>query len=450
MLTLMSKSAGTKKELKTPVKRRNKGHVLAKPIPKGEHITDLKKSKWIIGSPIGQGGFGVIYSGFSESENTKKCEPPYVIKIEPHGNGPLFVEMHFYMKVGKKDDIEEWKKKHKVSHLGVPQLYGYGSHEYNSEKYRFLVIDRYGKDLWTVFTENDRRFPDATVFKIALQVLDVLQYIHEKNYIHGDIKGSNLLIGASKDSENQVYLVDYGLAERYSTKEFKPDKKRAHNGTIEYTSRDAHLGVPTRRGDLEILGFNMLQWIISYLPWEKDLKDPVKVQQQKEEFMKNVTQSLKKLKSSEAVPAALVEYLKYTTEIEHDQEPDYNHCRQLFKKGLKGCAETVKNKLVFRVGKNSAEKETPKKQSRVSKRKIATRVSEADEDEEEDEKEVPKKKKTVKEKTEVKAAENGSDTSSVKSWRDFPTVVAGRVGRAGEYKRKSADEEKPVRKGGKK
>lgn len=44
-------------------------------------------------------------------------------------------------------------------------------------------------------------------------------------------------------SANNVYLVDFGLAERLPQKlEYKPNKKKAHNGTIEYTSRDAHLG----------------------------------------------------------------------------------------------------------------------------------------------------------------------------------------------------------------
>lgn len=44
----------------------------------------------------------------------------------------------------------------------------------------------------------------------------------------------------------QVYLVDYGLAYRYSPdgvlKEYKEDPKRCHDGTIEFTSIDAHKG----------------------------------------------------------------------------------------------------------------------------------------------------------------------------------------------------------------
>ncbi len=46
---------------------------------------------------------------------------------------------------------------------------------------------------------------------------------------------------------SQAYLVDYGLAFRYvnegKQKEYKEDPRRTHDGTIEFTSRDAHRGV---------------------------------------------------------------------------------------------------------------------------------------------------------------------------------------------------------------
>ncbi len=79
-------------------------------------------------------------------------------------------------------------------------------------------------------------------------------------------------------SSQQVFLVDYGLAYRFSTdgnhKEYKEDPKRKHDGTIEFTSLDAHKGVaPSRRTDLEILGYVMLQWLCSKLPWEDNLAD---------------------------------------------------------------------------------------------------------------------------------------------------------------------------------
>lgn len=51
-------------------------------------------------------------------------------------------------------------------------------------------------------------------------------------------------MGISKETKNkQLYLLDFGLAGKFSAeKEFKPDPKKAHDGTIEYLSRDAHKG----------------------------------------------------------------------------------------------------------------------------------------------------------------------------------------------------------------
>ncbi len=75
--------------------------------------------------------------------------------------------------------------------------------------------------------------------------LEGLEFLHESEYVHADVKGSNLLIDIVRPE--RVYLVDYGLAYRYapegSHKEYKKDPRKAHDGTIEFTSIDAHDGV---------------------------------------------------------------------------------------------------------------------------------------------------------------------------------------------------------------
>lgn len=74
--------------------------------------------------------------------------------------------------------------------------------------------------------------------------MDVLEYIHSRGYVHADVKGANILMGTTKATQNkQVFLVDFGLASKItSDKEYKPNPKKAHDGTIEYLSRDAHKG----------------------------------------------------------------------------------------------------------------------------------------------------------------------------------------------------------------
>lgn len=82
--------------------------------------------------------------------------------------------------------------------------------------------------------------------------LDALEYIHSKGYAHADIKGPNILLAGTYGDgigreKSEAYLVDYGLAYRFRTgtgqhKSFVHDERRAHEGTLEYTSRDAHHG----------------------------------------------------------------------------------------------------------------------------------------------------------------------------------------------------------------
>ena len=73
-------------------------------------------------------------------------------------------------------EVNNWKKEKKLPSLGMPPFLGSGSHECNGEKYRFVVMERYGTDLWKIFLENGRKFPEPTVYKLGWQI--VLKFIY--------------------------------------------------------------------------------------------------------------------------------------------------------------------------------------------------------------------------------------------------------------------------------
>ncbi|GAB0090921.1 Nucleosomal histone kinase 1 [Sergentomyia squamirostris] len=338
----------SKPKAKAPARGRKKVNGYARParVPPGTILTDLDKKQWRIGPVIGSGGFGDIYSCCDATNPSRSTDKyPAVVKIEPQENGPLFVEMHFYIRNTKSVDIEEYRKTRGLKNLGMPRLLGSGSQEFDAVKHRFLVLGRYGSDIWSIFINNGRQFPQHTVYRLAIQMLDVLEYVHGKTYIHGDLKGANILLEFGKSDPSQVYLVDFGLATHFTTKDYKPDPKQMHNGTIEYTSRDAHNGVPTRRGDLEILGYNLIQWCVTKLPWEAAdvLKVPTKVQEAKEKFMSDVEKSLKNL----GCPPTLTEFMVHVKELKHDQSPNYDKLRRIFEKGLKSLGKTNAGALDF-------------------------------------------------------------------------------------------------------
>ncbi|KAJ8289020.1 hypothetical protein COCON_G00016790 [Conger conger] len=350
---------------RAPAKRK-----LAAEFPVGEVLTDSAKKRWKIGPPIGKGGFGLLYLANEDSSEAVGTNAPYVIKVEPSDNGPLFSELKFYMRAAKPNLIQSWVKSHKLRYLGVPNYWGSGLHEKAGNRYRFMVMDRFGTDLQKMFEQGGRKFPRKLVLQLGLRLIDILEYIHEHEYVHADIKASNLLL--SYKNPNQVYLVDYGLAYRYSPegvlKEYKEDPRKCHDGTIEFTSIDAHNGVsPSRRADLEILGYCMIQWLCGRLPWEDKLQDPVYVKDYKFKSRNNISEFISKCFSSENKPEEMVKFMEAVKSLGYQDKPAYQKLRSILEAGLKSIGATDDDKLDFSVSVNGAGPSSTKK---ATKRKI--------------------------------------------------------------------------------
>lgn len=398
---------------KAPAKRK-----LAEQFPPGEVLTDTGKKAWKLGAPVGQGGFGLIYLADENSAKPVGPDAPYVIKVEPSENGPLFSELKFYMRAAKPELIQNWMRSHKQKSLGVPRYWGSGLHDKGGKKYRFMVIDRLGTDLQKKFEECGRRFPRKLVLQLGLRMLDTLEYIHEHEYVHADIKASNLML-CYRDP-NQVYLVDYGLAYRYCpegvVKEYKEDPKRCHDGTIEFTSIDAHKGAtPSRRGDLEILCYCMVQWLCGQLPWEDKLQDPLYVRDSKIRCRDSVSEFLTKCFSSEDKPDEIQRFMEEVKKLSYEDKPPYDALRSILQAGLKSIRAKDDGKLDFSTVNGT--KATPKATKRKQKAVVY-------EDDSEDSEESPVKKKRTAKKKDV----NGVKKSPRKSPKAKKTPKSAEMG----------------------
>ena len=53
-----------------------------------------------------------------------------------------------------------------------------------------------------------------TVLMLADQMISRIEWVHNKNFIHRDIKPDNFLMGIGRHC-NKVFLVDFGLAKKY-------------------------------------------------------------------------------------------------------------------------------------------------------------------------------------------------------------------------------------------
>jgi len=432
---------------KMPPKKAKKtasGYRMPDHLPPGTSLTDLNKKQWVLGQSVGTGGFGEIYLATEGGKGEQR-----VVKIEPHENGPLFVEMHFYISAGKPEHIQEWKKARSVKDIPhLPMLRGHGSYQHKgTDTYRFLVIDRLGKDLDKTFKNGANVLSMSTVASVTVQVVTALEYIHYKGYTHNDVKAANLLLGVG-DGGKDVYLVDFGLCVKYmkggqegTHKEYKADPRKAHDGTIEYLSRDAHIGCTSRRSDMEVLGFNIIHWLTGSLPWISLTANPAKVQSAKEQFMKDIR------KNTANMPTQVQEFMKYVAGLKFDEKPDYDKLRGLFmaevkksggKLDLDACDEVSAMKRNGKSvpkkvnGLNGKENDlSPVKKARKINAKKAP-VTESDSEEELEPSPIPAKKakkapvRKVAKKPVVESSEEGSedmfDTPSPKKKvaRNFP------------------------------
>ena len=99
--------------------------------------------------------------------------------MEPHHNGPLFVELNFYCRAAKNQDIEEYIRLKNLSHLGVPDLKGSGSFLFRNKRLRFIVMPKYGADLQTILDDSKTHILSAkTAANIALQMVSDREFLH--------------------------------------------------------------------------------------------------------------------------------------------------------------------------------------------------------------------------------------------------------------------------------
>ena len=270
----------------------------------------LINDTYIVGDRLGKGSFGEVYIGKHKWTNR-----PVAIKLEPLDARNRILE-HEY-KVYK--DVYN-------PNAGIGQCHFYGI----EGEYAVLVVDLLGRSLGVLLRDCKGHFSLKTTLMIGDQMISRLEYLHEHNFIHRDMKPDNMLIGKSHH-KNQIFLIDYGLAKKYKAGNkhipFKDGGKLV--GTARYASINSHAGFQlSRRDDLISLGYILVYFAKGKLPWQK-----VKGKS-KEEKYHNIMKLKKGLGSSvicAGLPKEFQVYLDYCSNLTFDEKPDYAYLRGLFK-----------------------------------------------------------------------------------------------------------------------
>lgn len=107
-------------------------------------------------------------------------------------------------------------------------------------------MDQLGGSLEELFRKCGRKFSLKTTLMLADQMIQRVEYIHSRLYLHRDIKPDNFLMGLGK-RQHYVYTVDFGLTKRYRDQktgmhiQYKDGKSLT--GTARYASLNTHIGI---------------------------------------------------------------------------------------------------------------------------------------------------------------------------------------------------------------
>ncbi|XP_042030364.1 casein kinase 1-like protein 10 [Salvia splendens] len=267
--------------------------------------------KFKLGRKIGSGSFGELYLGVNIQTGEEVAVKLESVKTK---HPQLHYESKLYMLL--------------QGGTGIPHLKWFGVEgEYNA-----MAIDLLGPSLEDLFNYCNRKFSLKTVLMLADQLINRVEYMHSRGFLHRDIKPDNFLMGLGRKA-NQVYIIDYGLAKKYrdlQTHKHIPYRENKNlTGTARYASVNTHLGVEqSRRDDLESLGYVLMYFLRGSLPWQ-GLKAGTKKQKYdriSEKKMLTPVEVLCKSYSSE-----FISYFHYCRSLRFEDKPDYSYLKRLFR-----------------------------------------------------------------------------------------------------------------------
>lgn len=195
-------------------------------------------------------------------------------------------------------------------------------------------MQKLGPSLEDLFNSSGKQFSLKTVLLLADQLIQRIEFIHQRGYIHRDVKPDNFLMGIGP-RRHYVHLVDFGLAKRFKNQHtdqhipFKTDKNLT--GTARYASMWTHMGFEqSRRDDLECLGFMLIYLFRGSLPWQGVKEQDKKVKYEKIRKLKEQW-GIQKLCEDAGLPEEFVQYFDLVRSFEFEEKPDYSALRCIFK-----------------------------------------------------------------------------------------------------------------------
>jgi serine/threonine protein kinase len=114
-----------------------------------------------------------------------------------------------------------------------------------------------------------KQMPLTSIVVAVQQIASALQYAHDHQLIHRDVKPENLLVGRN----NEILVSDFGIAAvAHSTTSLQT---QAYSGTIHYSAPEQIAGKPRPASDQYALGIAVYEWLCGNRPFRGDMSQLV-------------------------------------------------------------------------------------------------------------------------------------------------------------------------------
>lgn len=199
-----------------------------------------------IDSLVARSGMASIFRG-TDVRNGRQV----AIKIphpEVESDPALFDRFHREEEIGKILD-----------HPGVMKVF---ADEGRSRVY--MVMEWVDGRLLRKILDEERKLPPERAVRLAVRILDALEYIHSRGVAHRDLKPENVMVDASDNTK----LIDFGIAAHAKSRRLTFAKLSQTMGTPDYISPEQVKGKRgDSRSDLYALGVMLYEMLTGKVPF---------------------------------------------------------------------------------------------------------------------------------------------------------------------------------------
>jgi eukaryotic-like serine/threonine-protein kinase len=200
------------------------------------------QGRYAVETVLGVGGMSLVYRGrdLRFKDVVRSCAIKEMYQSAPDSQTRLLTLKNFERESGLLATL---------SHTAIPKVYDF--FEENGKIY--LIMEQIvGRDLEALLDQTKEPIEEARVGSWALQICDVLQYLHGHTpdpIIFRDMKPSNIIV----TPEDRIVLIDFGIARVFQQNQ----RKGTMIGTEGYAPPEQYRGVADARGDVYALGATM-------------------------------------------------------------------------------------------------------------------------------------------------------------------------------------------------